>query len=142
MVSSTAPEKRRGVKKKSSIYKGLTNLPYRWRVRISMASIYSTQYGKFIEPSIYKGFAFTYHTYRCTQENEQMYEKIRELMVYCWELSKKMFEEPNDFKKMYQIANEGVKNTPNANAQKFVKAMLLAMLEFIEDEWRENEKKH
>lgn len=107
-----------------------------------MVSIYLPQYGKFIEPSIYKDFTFTRRTYRCTQENEQMYEKIRELMVYCWELSKKMFEEPNDFKKMYQIANEGVKNTPNANAQKFVKAMLLAMLEFIEDEWRENEKKH
>lgn len=48
-----------------------------------------------------------------------------------------MFEDENDFKRMDQIANEAIKNTPEGKERKFVKAVMLAIIEYIEDIWRE-----
>lgn len=63
--------------------------------------------------------------------------KLHDLINYCWHTAKMMFEDENDFKRMDQIANEAIKNTPEGKERKFVKAVMLAIIEYIEDIWRE-----
>lgn len=62
---------------------------------------------------------------------------LYKLINFCWQTSKMMFEDDSDFKRMYQIANEAIKNTTSEKDSKFVKAVMLAIIEYIEDEWRE-----
>jgi len=68
-------------------------------------------------------------------------KNVHELINYCWQAAKMMFEDDANFKRMNQIANETIKNTPEGKERKFVKAMMLAILEYIEDVWREKKNK-
>ena len=62
---------------------------------------------------------------------------LYKLINLCWQTSKMMFEDSENFRRMNQIANETVKSVSDGKDKKFVKAMVLAVIEYIEDEWRD-----
>lgn len=71
-------------------------------------------------------------------------KNLYKLINYSWNNAKLMFEHPvetkEDFSRLIQIGNEAVKSVESERDKNFVRAVIVAVIDYIEYEWRQKRK--
>lgn len=65
---------------------------------------------------------------------------LLKLIDYCGKVAKLIYEAPVDFSRSLRISNNAIKEVSKTCSEreiKFARAMINAILDYIEDEWRE-----